>query len=144
MSHPFGRRLVATTIMVSTMVIALSTPFTQAEANTGLLQEESRTVIGKGEFELPSDLVGLPQLLKAPDESPQSATSDRMAEPVALVMSTPTGNGKTIARLKNGQRVQILQSKNNWLKIRWKSTDLHHQGWLKKAFVEGNAIHAHR
>lgn len=124
------------------VALALCATITQTEANTGSLEEVSRTVIGKGELEPPSDLVGLPQLIEIADDSPKSATADSRYDLFADVMNLPGGKGKFIARLKNGQSVRVLQVKKYWLKISWNES--RNQGWLKKSFVEGNAIHAHR
>ena len=137
MSHLL--KLGTETIIVA---LALCATITHSEANTGSLEDVSRTVIGKGELEPPSDLVGLPQLIEVADDSPRAANTDSRYDLFADVMNLPGGKGKFVARLKNGQSVKVLQAKKNWLKISWDES--RNQGWLKKSFVEGNIIHAHR
>lgn len=143
MSDHINSRITSSIRILAVLMTVACIFVAQSEANTDT-EEITRTVIAKGEFEPPSDLIGLPQLLVASDDAGQSTTTDNTSALSTHVMNAPTGKGRPIARLKHGQQVKVLQSKNSWLKISWKSNESWGQGWLKKSFVEGNTIHAHR
>ncbi|MBC7777159.1 MAG: SH3 domain-containing protein [Phycisphaerae bacterium] len=53
------------------------------------------------------------------------------------IRSAPSTDSKTIAVFKGGHSLDILQIKDNWVKIQWNKGGMVKQGWLKKRFAEG-------
>ena len=131
------------TIFTTVLLSATLCAFTKSEANTGMEEHVIREVIAVGDIESPSELVGIPSYFDSAEKIVNEPALNR-TEPAAQVMLEPHSKSKTVARLNNGHPVKVLKSQKDWLKISWTTDDTLNQGWLKKTFVEKNAIHAHR
>lgn len=60
-------------------------------------------------------------------------------EPFVNVRKAPSLKSRPRAVLAGGQHVEILEEKNDWVKIKWQKGNAVKQGWLKKRFVESSA-----
>jgi uncharacterized protein YgiM (DUF1202 family) len=109
------------------------------------------TTIQKGRFENPPEiqLSSNKKGNESGDTDSQTAT-DTIAPPktyisrVSLkekrvnVRTAPSVKSRSIAVLKGGHSVEILETQDSWVKIQWQQSNTFKRGWMKKAFVEGN------
>jgi uncharacterized protein YgiM (DUF1202 family) len=112
--------------------------------------DTTRTTIVKGKFENPPEIQqSSPKKVSESDKyvsdsSPNSsrstkANATRISQKEALVnvRSTPSTKSKSVAVLKAGQPIEVLETRDSWAKITWQQGDAVKMGWTKKAFVEG-------
>jgi len=114
---------------------------------SGKTDQPSRAVIEKGKFETPSEI-----------KSPKTAETVKTVTEAAPVVSqppnpnltkvnsraprvnartAPTTRSRVVEVLKQGQEVEVLESKHGWVKIKWQEGDTAKHGWMNKAYVEG-------
>jgi uncharacterized protein YgiM (DUF1202 family) len=113
--------------------------------------DTTRTTIQKGKFENPPEMQmnsvnNAPDSANTPSEtapysshiSKAGTTRINRKEASVNVRSTPSAKSRSIAVLKAGQAIEVLETRDNWVKITWQKGNSAKQGWMNKAFVEGN------
>jgi len=66
-----------------------------------------------------------------------NATRINPKEPYVNIRSAPSLQSRTVAVLKGGHSLEVLEIRDTWMMVKWLKGDLVKQGWLKKRFVEG-------
>jgi hypothetical protein len=142
---------------VTSITIPKGTFVTPKEIN-----DTTRITIAKGKFVNPAEMIGVLQpigatkMVESEEISPLTALDSLKVfksddtrintkdSSYISVKSAPSENSRTIALVKSGQAVKVLKAKDSWMKITWQIDNTLNQGWLKKTYVEGKSIHAHR
>ena len=52
------------------------------------------------------------------------------------IKSAASNKSRTIARLHGGKKIEILEEKGSWLKIRWQEKDKVREGWSRKEHID--------
>lgn len=52
------------------------------------------------------------------------------------IKSAASNKSRTIARLRGGKHIEILEGKGSWLKIRWQDKEKFKEGWSRKQYVD--------
>jgi len=52
------------------------------------------------------------------------------------IKSVASNKSRTVARLQGGKKIEILEEKGNWLKIRWQEKDKTWEGWSRKEHID--------
>jgi uncharacterized protein YgiM (DUF1202 family) len=153
---------IQSTVFICTIVLmaVTCTCISISEANT--VDDTTRITIPKGKFINPAEMIGVLQPISTlKDVEPAETTPHMPMDSVQVlktdnarinskeslyigVMSAPSENSRTIALVKSGQTIKVLKVKDNWMKITWQTDNTLNQGWLKKSYIEGKTIHAHR
>lgn len=118
-----------------------------ASLDTG---ETTHTAIEKGTLETPlesppaSAAKAIEPVNTATVTAPENAQPAKSAvthinqkEPYVNVRTSPFVKSRVAGVLKRGQSIEVLETKDNWVKISWHKGRSVKQGWLKKMFVEG-------
>jgi uncharacterized protein YgiM (DUF1202 family) len=113
--------------------------------------DTTRTTIQKGKFENPPEMQmnsvnNTPDSANTPSEtapysshtSKSGTTRINQKEASVNVRSTPSAKSRSVAVLKAGQAIEVLETRDNWVKITWQKGNSAKQGWMNKAFVEVN------
>ena len=154
MSSRFGSMIQSTLLVGSVLVLSACVTTNSAETakpDVTLTDETTRTVIAAGKFETPPEIqsASMTKMVSAVDTASQPAsvgertpgtTGTRISdkETFVNVRSAPSTKSRVLAVLKAGQKIQIQETRDSWIKISWQQGDANKQGWLKKIFVEGN------
>jgi uncharacterized protein YgiM (DUF1202 family) len=146
------------TILFSTVLLlsACASINTTDSGNSGSTvvnkaDETTRTTIQKGKFENPPEMQmtsvnnTTEHAITPSETSPYSAHTTKTGtarinqkETSVNVRSTPSAKSRSVAVLKAGQAIEVLETRDNWVKISWQKGNSTKQGWMNKAFVESN------
>lgn len=157
MTTRIGSKIQTTMLLGSVLMISACASITtsdtnkSAEAVVGRTDEATHTTIQKGKFETPPE-IQLSTVNKsaasgnsvseaipnATQTATASATRINHKEASVHVRHAPTAKSRSIAILKAGQPIEVLETRDSWVKITWQKGNAVKQGWLKKVFVEGN------
>lgn len=112
--------------------------------------DTTRTTIAVGKFETPPEIhpVSMNKMLATENSTAQKAqepdnaiaksgTRINSKEAQVNVRFAPSAKSASLAVLKAGQAIQILETKDSWVRISWLHGVTPRNGWIKKAFVEG-------
>jgi len=157
MTTRFGSRFRSTILIGSVLTLSACASVNSGDSVKsgatipGKADDTTRTTIQKGKFENPPDIQlssmnkaahsGTMASEAAPDTAhPAKASTSRINQKEASVnvRSSPSAKSRSIAVLKAGQAIEILETRDNWIKITWQKGNSTKQGWMNKAFVEGN------
>lgn len=157
MTTRFGNKMQATLLVASVLMVSACASIKAGDSNKSgatvadKADEATRTTIAKGKFETPPE-IQLSSVKKSaesansyseavPDTAhPSQLSSSRINQKEASVnvRSTPSAKSRSIAVLTAGQPIEVMETRDSWVRITWLKGDTVKQGWLKKAFVEGN------
>jgi len=77
------------------------------------------------------------QVSNGKTDSQQNITAKIIkTEKSVQIKSAASNKSRTVARIKGGKLIEILEEKGNWLKIRWQEKDKTREGWSRKEYVE--------
>ena len=130
-----------------------STKTGETIANTA--DDTTRSTIEKGKSVTPSDSAGIPQqsgAAKAGDPGNSATVAGRDTvqtsrvimtrispkEPYVNIRTEPSAKSRKIAVLKGGHSIEVLETRDSWVKVQWQKGNAVKQGWMKKSFVEAN------
>jgi len=146
----FNSKIQSTILIGSVLMISACASFKTGEAIADKADGTTRTTIGKGTFETPPEIQqssikkGIGQnstTSKAASDTPQASTATvtriNQKEPYVNIRSAPSSKSRSLAVLKGGHSLEVLETRDSWVKISWQKGDAVKQGWLKKRFVEG-------
>ncbi len=149
MTFIFNRKIQSITLLGSVLLISACATIQSGETVANRTDQASRVVLEKGKFETPPELpasavkVAEP-VNSAPAKVPDTAqpaqpaaTHINQKEPLVNVRTSPSTKSRVAGVLKKGQSVEVLETKDNWVKISWQKGSAVKQGWLKRMFVEG-------
>ena len=146
MTTGLSRRIQSTLLIGSALMLAACASTKTGDAGKAVepvAGDTTRIIIPKGKFETPPEIQ--PASIKKASEAATSFADTAQAsarinqkEAFVNVRSAPSPKSKSIAVLKAEQPVEILESKDSWVKIAWQSGNARKLGWVKKVFVEGN------
>lgn len=130
---------------------ATTNPETPVKTTEAVAESSARTTLPKGKFSEPPDIhpATMTKMIAAEDsasnalpdhEQPfgKSGTRINSKESQINVRSAPSTKSAVLAVLKSGQAIQVLESKEGWVRISWMQGISPRNGWIKKTFVEGN------
>jgi uncharacterized protein YgiM (DUF1202 family) len=154
MATRLGGKIRTLILIGSVLVVSACATSKTNEANTSKTDETSSITIEKGKFEAPPEIKGAPQpatsavavdpaknaSATAPDAgqaAKANITRVNTKEKLVNVRTAPSTKSRTLAVLKGGQTIEILETKQSWLKIKWQAGDVAKQGWMNRRFVEG-------
>lgn len=113
--------------------------------------DTTRTTIAVGKFETPPEIhpASMNKMLATENSTAQKAqepdnafgksgTRINSKEAQVNVRFAPSVKSASLAVLKAGQAIQVLETKDSWVRISWLQGVTPRNGWIKKAFVEGN------
>lgn len=113
--------------------------------------DTTRTTIAVGKFETPPEIhpASMTKMLAAEESSTKntqeqdkafgkSGTRINSKEAQVNVRFAPSAKSASLAVLKAGQAIQVLETKDSWVRISWLQGVTPRNGWIKKVFVEGN------
>lgn len=142
MTTSFNNKIQSTILLGSVLMISAC-----ASLDTG---ETTHTAIEKGALETPLETppARAAQAIEpvktasvaAPENSQpakSAVTHINQKEPYVNVRTSPFVKSRVVGVLKRGQSIEVLETKDNWVKITWQKGRSVKQGWLKKMFVEG-------
>jgi uncharacterized protein YgiM (DUF1202 family) len=136
----------------SVMMVSACATTNTAETVANKTDEPSRVVLEAGKFENPP---ALPQSAATPPVSEPAKSAGEKANEVSQAPATtisrinpkerfvnirtaPSSKSKIVAVLKGGHSIEILETKDSWLKVKWVKGDVVKQGWMSKRFVDAN------
>lgn len=76
-----------------------------------------------------------PQAAAPPSRPMQTKLRDRPR--YVNVRPEPSADGKPVAVLMGGKRVEVVEEQGGWLKIRWHRGKMELEGWVVRRYVEG-------
>ncbi len=137
----------------SVLMMSACTKVNTAETIAAKTDETARATMDKGKSDTSHSLqqAGAPpaatEQVNSADKAatvntdlPKTVTSRiTPKEPFVNVRKAPSLKSRPRAVLTGGQHVEILEEKNDWVKIKWQKGNAVKQGWLKKRFVESSA-----
>lgn len=125
-----------------------STPPKPAEIST---DDTTRTTLAKGKFESPPEIhpSSMSKMVASESGSEQkgneytqasSSNGTRISskEKQVNVRTAPSTKSAVLTVLKSGQAIQVLETRDTWAKISWQQGVTPRNGWIKKAYIEGN------
>jgi len=154
MKSRFCRRIQSTIVFSSLLILSAC-----ASTKTGdsvvtappAPEDTSRTTIAKGKFIQPPEIQqseitttgksGSSNSQAAPDSSqPPANNHARISKKEASVniRNAPSAKSRSVAVLKAGQAVDVLEHKDGWARITWQKGSVVKQGWMNKAYLEEN------
>jgi uncharacterized protein YgiM (DUF1202 family) len=153
----FGRRIQSTVLIGTVLIVSACASFnnndsaTTAGTITNNTDGTTSTTIKKGRFENPPE-IQLSSMKKGngPGDTDSQFSTDTITpaksnifrvslkEKLVNVRTAPSVKSRSIAVLKGGHPVEVLETKGSWVKIQWQKGNTFKQGWMNKAFVEGN------
>jgi len=155
MTTRFGSKLQSTILFGTVLLISACASFNSAdsgksEATTARKADDTtRTTIQKGKFENPPEMQmsrmrTANETAKSTSQSAQDTSNTTRANTARInqkeasvnVRSAPSAKSRSIAVLKAGQTIEVLDTRDNWVKITWQKGNSAKQGWMNKAFVE--------
>ena len=66
-----------------------------------------------------------------------SATRINHKERYVNVRSAPSAKSRVLAVLRDGHSVEVVETRDGWVKIAWHRGKAVHHGWMKNVFVAG-------
>ena len=63
-------------------------------------------------------------------------TSIKANERLVNIRTAPSVKSRVIATLKGGHSIEIIETKENWVKVQWRKGKSLKQGWMSKQFAE--------
>ncbi len=144
------------TVLVFGALLALSACATTNTAEPAkpaetIPSDTTRTKIAVGKFETPPEIhpASMNKMLAAEEstakktQEPDNAfgkfgTRINSKEAQVNIRFAPSAKSAVLAVLKAGQAIQILETKDSWVRISWMHGITPRNGWIKKTFVEGN------
>jgi uncharacterized protein YgiM (DUF1202 family) len=153
----FGRKIESTILIGSILTLSACASVNTSDSGkkeatiAKKADDTTRTTIQKGKFENPPEmqLSGMNKTDEYANTSSETATYSAHTskanatrinhkESSVNARSAPSAKSRSIAVLKAGQAIEVLETKDNWVKITWQKGNSAKQGWMNKAFVEGN------
>ncbi len=153
MEKGFYRNLGLTALICSVLTISACATVKPEEAvsenATAITQDVSKNTAAEaeGRFTKAADLSDAGKSTEQVNATAQ-ASSDNAASQQNIIAkisqnqkrvkikSAASNRARTIARLQGGKKVEILEEKGSWLKIRWQEKDKVREGWSRKEYVE--------
>lgn len=149
----FYRKIVLVVLASSVLMMSACATVKPDEAVSGktgvMTQDASRNVAAETDVKLAkaadqTDTVNAAEQAKAVTQvstdkadGQQNITAKiSQKEKRAKIKSAASNKSRTIARLQGGKRIEILDEKGNWLKIRWQEKDKVREGWVNKQYID--------
>lgn len=148
MTNSFNSKIKSTILLASVLMISACASFNTGETIAGKTDQATSVAIEKGKRETLEPPATAAQAIEpvntasvtAPDNSESAkpaVTRINQKEPYVNVRTSPSVKSRIVGVLKRGQSIEVLETKDNWVKITWNKGRTVKQGWLKKMFVEG-------
>ena len=149
MTTSFNSKIQSTILIGSLLMVSACASFNSGETIASKTDEAARIAIEKAKLETPPEppasvTTVIEPVKTAPETAPDAAQAPKSAvarinqkEPLVNVRTAPSLKSRVVAVLKRGQSIEVLETKDSWVKITWHKGRAVKQGWLKKAFVEG-------
>lgn len=149
MTTSFNNKIQSTLLLASVLMISACASLNTGETVADTTDQTARMAIEKGKIETqPEPPAIAAQMIEPADtasvRAPENAQSAKSAvtrinqkEPYVNVRTAPSIKSRIAGVLKRGQSIEVLETKDNWVKISWHKGRAVKQGWLKKMFVEG-------
>jgi uncharacterized protein YgiM (DUF1202 family) len=135
----------------SVLIVSACASTTPREVVANKTDETARVVIEKGKFDTPP---ALPQpaaprpMMEPVKTASQTAQVTAQVSPANIarihpkersvnIRTSPSVKSRIVAKLKGGHSIEVLETRDNWLKVKWQKGAAVRQGWLKRRFVEG-------
>jgi uncharacterized protein YgiM (DUF1202 family) len=154
MKSRFCRKIQSTILFSSLLMLSACASTKTADSVTTappVPEETTRTTIAKGKFIQPPEIQqseipttgksGSSTSQAAPDSTQSTANNHaRISRKEASVniRNAPSAKSRSVAVLKAGQAVDVLEHKDGWAKITWQKGTVVKQGWMNKAYLEEN------
>ena len=155
MTTRFACKLQSTILFGTVLFISACASFNSADSGKSdptiarQANDTTSTTIQKGKFENPPEMqmshmrtaneTAKSASASAPDTSHTTEVNTariNQKEASVNVRSAPSAKSRSITILKAGQDIEVLDTKDNWIKITWQKGNSAKQGWINKAFVE--------
>lgn len=150
MTTSFNNKIQSTILLGSVLMISACASFNTDETVAETTDQATRIAIEKGKLETPlesppaSAAKTIEPVNTATVTAPENAQPAKtraahinQKEPYVNVRTSPFVKSRVAGVLKRGQSIEVLETKENWVKISWHKGRAVKQGWLKKMFVEG-------
>lgn len=160
MTTILGSRIQSTLLIGSVMMISACAATKSGDAIktgetiVGKTEETTLATSGKVALDAPIDKqpAGAKKVLepgntgsRTTPETPETTQAPKAAvtrikpkEPYVNIRSEPSAKSRSIAVLKGGHSIEVLETKDSWVKITWQKGNAMKQGWMKKSFAEGH------
>ncbi|MBT1071110.1 SH3 domain-containing protein [Pelotalea chapellei] len=142
--------LACSILMISACTLNKGTMTSQADQMAG-------SAIEAGKSEAQSALVNEVQAVAQPkvveparavaEEAPEvvqppkaAVTRINSTERLVNIRTSPSAKARKVAVLKSGHSLEVLDVKDDWVKVQWLKGKTVKQGWVKKSFVEGYGL----
>jgi uncharacterized protein YgiM (DUF1202 family) len=154
MTIKLSRRIQMAASIASLLILgacATTAPHEPVKAVAQASEVSTQTTIAKGKFETPPEIhpASMTKMIaeeettgkSAPEQDRsfgKSGTRINSKESQVNVRFAPSTKSAVLVVLKAGQAIQVLETKDSWVRISWMQGVTPRNGWIKKAFVEGN------
>lgn len=142
----FNNKIQSTILLGSVLMMSACASFNTGETIADKTDQATSVAIEKGKLETPLKSpvsaaiepvnTASVTLENAPSAKP-AVTRINQKEPYINVRTASSVKSRIVGVLKRGQSIEVVETKDNWVKISWNKGRAMKQGWLKKMFVEG-------